>query len=570
MQVFFLMLGAVGLYIFYPLAVVEGQIAGLSPVDQLFGIYIFALISSLFLFAIRVPTRNEASRVIRELRSLFHSPLFVFLLIASPICNLASFALLVFALQGDEKIQAAVLYELWPAIFIILTSFYRKADEGGFRFTNNKLISSGYFIVGIMGLVLVSSGNQSNLEAMIGGNFFSFKSTVILGLSAAILMALESFFATERSRMLMKRMDTQGIDKDALGILASQFNTPFGRAVSLVALFIISIVFRDLPDLATITSVPIEFAIPGLIAGLGGALFIAANNTSKVSNITFLWYFVPLFAAGTLFVAGHQPNADGIIFIGAIYIVIVNFGLNSQVDLGISFQVALFGLSFIGLIVYFVPGLGFESHFEATGIVMAFFSIQVAFLLDRQNKRRDEYAELWSDLVVLLQTRPNEKVSEFARLATRPTSGPRFYSAAYGLVCELESKDTEMMKNILRIARNRDSQVRFGEAFSLFMLLFSTLLIAIVGRPEGSILADFLAIIITTSSIFLALSVICFDEMHLGSIEQTMLNMRPEPGILAVETRVFGNITGLMISAALTMVLFCFCFLSLLIKHGFL
>ncbi len=565
MNAIIVMLTSVLLYALYPVAIVEADAEGYAALDQLIGIYVFAsiaLVAALGLY-------GGFGVALFQMRKLVTSPRLMGLAVLDSATNAVAFYLLVRGLEGASKLQAAILYETWPVAFLIFTLTLRAGRPGGFRVTGHWGWSLLFFAVGLVGLLLVASSDLTALGALASPDALGeVPPGVWFGLGSALFMALSTLFATDISRALKDAALARSADAGELGasVRASIASSLISRVISLgVAAAVVLVAPDAAPQAAVSTgaiwSVSLVFALPGLIAGLGGVTFIAANNLSAFSNVNLLWYFTPLFAAAFLAGLGYETDVAGSVFLGAVFIVVANFGLNLEREFGLGFRAALAALSVFAAVSFFVPGYAYEGHFEATALVTAFFAITVAFLIDRQNRRRNDIEDLLSALLIENLKIGDARIAAYVMGAAQATGGPAQSARAQEIYEAYETARPEIAKAVLDVARAQARRIQFGEMFSLFMLASSLIIVAILGRPD-SVLADFIAIVVPTTAVHLTVSALALDEVRVGADPEA-----PERELFSAE-HVRQKIFNAGICGFFTVVLFGFSLTALLLKAG--
>ncbi|MEL7026153.1 MAG: hypothetical protein AAGO57_02840 [Pseudomonadota bacterium] len=189
-------------YGFFPVAFLGVRQAGIETSAFLVGIHIvgFGFIAALFL-VLRSALDLNWSDILRPFATIKRSSF----LLAGMVFNTTAEVLLFTAIESSRRIQASVLYELWPIVFLILTAVFRPPDDGGVRLLHDKLSSAILFIIGAMGLMLVSISSVSISDF---GDIFLAETSTIFGILAGVSMGLSAFFTTSAIRDVRKDIET--------------------------------------------------------------------------------------------------------------------------------------------------------------------------------------------------------------------------------------------------------------------------------------------------------------------------------------------------------------------------
>ncbi|MEL7106621.1 MAG: hypothetical protein AAGM21_11930 [Pseudomonadota bacterium] len=501
------------LYGFFPVAFAGIQAAGVLTGPFLISIHVFgfALIGALFLVFHR-----PLGLTFADLARPFGTWQRAACLFAGMAFNTLSELCLFTAVATDRRIQASVLYELWPVVFLILTAFLRRQDEGGVKFLHDKLSSVLLFSIGAAGLVFVSISSVALTDFR---DLFLTEVSTLFGVLAALSMGFSAFFTTTSIRSLRNEFDDERAGEIAnTSLAAALLNLVWFRLVSIGLAAAYAALLPGGADPSAVVSALGEPTVLycGLVVGLGGMLFHVANARAVNSNINLLWYLVPVVATGGFVVTGTGHTIDDNLFLGTLLIVAANFGLNMGLDFSPSFRAMLITTCLASILVNKWAGLPSAFYFESLGVMSSIFAIVAAFVANRAYDRRGLLRDAAARLYFKGKHLSDPDLETFAQRVVDDDMPP---DVADGIVGRYISKDPEATSDLIAVLRQRQSQVTFGELFSVWLLGLGSVAIAIVGRPSDADSLSFLPVILATAIVFLC--------VNLSEVGRTRILERP-------------------------------------------
>ena len=494
------MLAAVLLYGIYPTGVAILNDGGVEPASFLLFVH---FLGTAFAFVAALVTRTSMADVISAWRILMVNSSLRWLLLISMLFNTAANILIFISLGGNQKIQSAVIYETWPLFFIVLTIFFRRERSGGMLKVHNTPISLTLLVIGVLGLLLVSTSGREFSQLMQFSSWLGMSSSLYTASAAALFMAASAFSGTTLNRRLASLKigsENETSDRGKISVITTAIL--FRSVSTLIA--ITYVIFLDenvLSNIFVVTNHMPQMLFCGLVVGLGGILFHYANVTSNHSNINFLWYFVPAFSAFSLVVFGLEENIHSQIIVGTILIIISNLGLNLRVDYSFSYIMSLIALSFSSIICLKFPAFPVNNYYEALGVISALFAILVAFYTDRQFERFKERKNLFLEIFNSAEHLDDSELKSFSLSHSNLSNLTQFQM----LFVRYKNNPT-LSERILKYYHEMQQSVPFADIFIIWLLGISTIMIAILTRDPNEYLSQFVPVILSVAVVFLCAS----------------------------------------------------------------
>ncbi|TNE29151.1 MAG: DMT family transporter [Alphaproteobacteria bacterium] len=132
-----------------------------------------------------------------------------------------------------------------------------------------------------------------------------------------------------------------------------------------------------------------------VIVVMGRLSFTLGLARATIQNISVLWFILPILTLFWLWLFGMSP-ITGEIILGASMITVANLLITSKPDDRLSYPATIITLLLVSIYCYFFEGLSVDDYYQAASVPLFFYSILIAFLMDRLI-RRDRFEE---DLVV--------------------------------------------------------------------------------------------------------------------------------------------------------------------------
>lgn len=502
MSPLFFMVLAVVLYGVYPTAITFVNSSGIEPGSFLLFVHILGLTTvllTLYFSSINLSSLLLVCKIVAKDKT---SKL---LLLGAMACNTASNILIYVALGGENKIQSAVIYETWPLLFILLTLRFRKADEGGLVRLHSVPITICLLLLGLLGLILVSTSGAVFSEVFSVNSFSSISSTLYTAMAAAVVMAGSGYFGTSLNRHLSKLIEIDSEDSESTKArLKSVLSTAvLSRVVSVIisVFYVIGLQENIATNFMRVESALVPMLFSGFVVGIGGVLFHYANVKSNSSNINFLWYFVPAIGAFSFLIFGLEDDLHNQVLVGTILIIISNFGLNLRVDYSSGFISALIALSVTSFICLKFPAYPVEKYYEALGVVASIFAILVAFYTDRQFQRFNIRKDLFLELYNLSEHYKDDQLKKYAL-----SNDVELTHVQFRTVYERYRSDLNVSEKILKYFQEMKQSIPFADIFIIWLLGISTILLSILTRNPDEYLSQFVPVVMSVSIVFLCVS----------------------------------------------------------------
>ncbi len=427
------------------------------------------------------------------------------------IINQFEYGLLAFSTRYIDISVAAILFETWPILLILMTALLFRG-EGRYRKITLGVIL--LLLVGFLGFAFVAASetgglgvwnNAASLDTLIG----------IVIVVIAVFVAGLSAFAFRWAADLRESLPPDLInnrDSDSLDIacvLVANCITSFAGAGLSAAV--------GLASGETISTDAIAIAMLGGVfaLALGNISWRAANVVTNNLGINALAYAIPIFSLIWLFLFAEVNIAKvGYLIIGTVAIISTNLLINFEAEVRYGFKALVLALWACGAFVYlrddFLPLLPFdgwlwprETYLGALGLSATIFTLLLTFRVARLAPRtQDEDNRIFAlhGTLELLSRRNliDSAASEHIRgidSARTPEELQTAYTQAK--LCFARSAaadhpvaDQRLLANaetqLNMVVHSRQQGVDFGELFSLIVFGGATVMLALLSRPEVS------------------------------------------------------------------------------------
>lgn len=244
------------------------------------------------------------------------------------IVSYFSMAFYAWSVQFIDVSIAAVLYETWPILFIILTGWLFSREKRYRKITARILI---LFFVAFLGVASVIASQAGGLGNLWDTSLFALGLGVVIVITAGVLTSLTAFGFRWGSNLASELSDIRNYDKDAL----EMFCVIVGIAICcfLTVPLTTTIGFARNEPLSSETV--IFGALSGVIVGAGASIiWRKANFVTHDLSINSMLYLTPVFALVWLFIFSQVGNNIDVVLllIGATAIVIANVGVYFELD----------------------------------------------------------------------------------------------------------------------------------------------------------------------------------------------------------------------------------------------
>ena len=405
---------------------------------------------------------------------------------------------------------ASIIFETWPITSLFVTAYLFREDERYQKITSGMLLILGLAFIGFF---FVAGSQTGEFQNWVDTDFLETGIGLIL-VFLAVAVATFVAYTFRWGDDFLNTLPTDVVDKDNITakiscvILASCIGALISAALNLVVGVGIG---ESIP-----TSAIVAALIGGALAyGLANITYRAAITVTNNLGINAMLYATPLVALLWLSVFS-QINVDRLDFliIGAAAIITTNLLVNFEASIRFGFKALILALWACGTFVYlrdeFLQFLPFgdwlwprETYLGALGFSATVFilllTFRVARLAPRTQDEDNRIFALHRNLELLARRNLIEDAaSEHIRSidsARTPEELHRAYTqvklcfaravAAAGDRPVADRKllaDAEAQLNMM--VHSRQQGVDFGELFALIIFGGSTVLLALLSRPE--------------------------------------------------------------------------------------
>lgn len=468
------------------------------------------------------------------------------------IVNSFSYALFAWSIQFVDVSIAAILLEIWPIGFILLTAWLLRAGNG-YRKNIRAILPLMAVALAGFGFVVASQAEVFSLDSLLF-------SASIVGVGLALLGALANAFGAFPfvwGRDLVQKLPVaikQNIGDATLiffgTILGYAIGNFFGAALNTA----IGLSFGE--------TIALEVLTTGIISGLllhapASMLLRKANLITNNLGINALAYGIPIVSLLWLAIFSEigvvRPD---FLVIGAAAIVTANLLINFNAERLLGFKALVISLWGCGTAAYLRDQFDWWAAWAAKSggyfdvlvlsatvfaLILSFRTARLSGRIQEENDRGfalfEELAELERQGVIAPESRISGKVLTINRregreLAAAYTQAHRSLNAA---LAQAQGADRERLVTAIvelnRLAHSRQRGTNFGEICALFLLAGMVVGIALFSRPaEVSGLTGFLvemfAMLFPAVILFLGFNVLDLERERRSRI----LEPDPEKG----------------------------------------
>lgn len=392
---------AVVLFSIYPSALLKFATGQIDVLSYLMAFSVIAAMSQ-FVFVRTNPSLPGATT---ELHRSVVSADTLRLGCINAVFNTLAYGAFYVAISLGDAVRATVFLELWASVFLIFTMLFRRGEPGGFVHHHGLITTVGFFVVGVCGVVLVSSAEIAVIAATDSQSAVRADSflALVAGAAAPVLMATSFMFGTRNARTMSSRLgaglglppeppDFEGADESRLrsriDLLAGIYHGLFLRVFSSLFVFCVIVVawsvFDWRPQVAATDFIFFSgIALCALISSVGSTLANIANNLSKSSNLNMIWAFSPFLGVLLLHYFGYAQTTPAEVYFGAILILSANFMLTTRTHHSIAFRFSILALCGLAFAVLFTQPLRDEPSAHYVALPLGVFGILAAFFIDR-------------------------------------------------------------------------------------------------------------------------------------------------------------------------------------------
>jgi drug/metabolite transporter (DMT)-like permease len=221
-----------------------------------------------------------------------------------------------------------------------------------------------------------------------------------------------------------------------------------------------------------------------------------ASNSLSIHMISYISFVLAVLWIGLL----GMGELTKPILIGASFIIASNILLNLKAESSYSFNAAIGGLLIIGSMLYYVSPSPFSNFYDSLSVLLIFFTIMLAFLLDRMIKKTEEEE---FRILALINTLSSEgDVDNETRNTIAKISSYSFRDKIHRNYSKLiRSLPEKAQKELNLFMLSRSYSISFSEIFILILVGFFIVFLSIFFRPEGFVHSSF-SLIISTAVVF--------------------------------------------------------------------
>ena len=316
------------------------------------------------------------------------------------VIGFCGFALLAKGLAYVNVSIAAILYEIWPLIHLLLMSYLFKGSNRFHPITWGTLIFAFLSLVGVAFVVFSQNENPQPL-LLIGTDFVN--SETIFGVSLVLMSAgcgaasgaftlkIGAALATKHTSLVEKHRRSKGRGSE-------EFVS--GEFIFVMVMMSVSLVIAGVLSCATglimsetLSMHQLLYAILGglVVSSTGNATIRVANLKTKDLGVNALAYATPLVALVWLWIFSilDVPHRD-YLAIGAMGIIASNLLINARADKRVAYSALVMSLWVFGTVLYFTDGSKTNVPLE---LPVTIFILVLAFRVDRLARRTNQEEE---------------------------------------------------------------------------------------------------------------------------------------------------------------------------------
>ena len=452
------------------------------------------------------------------------------------IINQFEYGLFALSTRFIDISVAAILFETWPILLILMTAFLFRGEQRYRRITPGMML---LLLVGFLGFAFVAasetggfgdSSDTKSLDTLIGIVI------VVFAIFTAGLSAFAFRWAADlRESLPIDIKDNQNSNSlDIACVLVANCITSFAGA-GLSA-------FVGLASGETISTDAIAIAVLGGVfaLALGNIAWRAANVVTNNLGINALAYAIPILSLIWLFLFAEVNIARvDYLIIGTVAIISANLLINFEAEVRFGFKALILAMWGFGAFVYLRddllnllpfdtwlwPG---DTYPEALALSATVFILLLSFRVARMSERTQEednrILELFQSLDLLVRRNVIDRAvrEHLIRLddARTPAELQSSYHDAKLCFAEAVAAGPDA-RNLARlgaaetqlniIVHSRQQGIELGELFALIIFGGSTILIGILSRPPLTgwigFLVEVLAFLFSAVIVFLIINV---------------------------------------------------------------
>ena len=458
-----------------------------------------------------------------------------------------NFALFAWSTRLIDVSVAAILFETWPILLILLMA---RLFPGGARYREPAPEMLLLLVLSLAGFAFVVVGQAGGFANIQTGALSALVVGVILAGAGAIATSFTAFsfrWGTDVAHAIPSEA-RQGIGEHSLEM--------FGVLVAFFIANTVAAVLNGYAGMNTGESMDSRTLLTAVVLGaaINGIANVAWRKANLITDnlgINALANTTPVFSLLWLFLFFQvAPERPDYLVIGAVGIITVNLLINSEAEIRFGFKALLLGLWACGAFVYlrddvlqFLPFGEWqwpgETYFGALGLSATVFTLLRSFRVARlSTQTQDEDNRLYSLFQNLDLLARRNVVDQSVRdhilaidYAVTPEELQNAYQKIRGCLADAvaanpspddrsDLAEAETQLNV--IAHSRQQGIEFGELFALIIFGGITVFIGLASRPGVTgwiaFLVEMLVVLFSAVIIFLIVNVWDLHRDRAGEI----------------------------------------------------
>ena len=472
------------------------------------------------------------------IKLVWHHAFSVLMLIA--IISGFDYALFAWSTRYVDTSVAAILYETWPIITILIIARLFRHEQRYQKITGTKFV---FLVLGLVGIAFVIASETGGFDII----HLELKATlafgVLLAMAAALVTSLASAlfkWSTDLKQTLIDSDITYSADSlDMFCIVA-------GTIICYLPSTLISTIAGHMHgEEITLTMMTVNIVGGVLINGFGIICWRKANLITSNLGINAMAYFVPVLALSWLWLfSSIDLIAPDLLIIGLIAIVTANLITNIEADIRLGYKSLIAALWLCGLIVYLQSDQFYwtsEFYFEAIAVSSTLFILILSFRISRFVLRTNDEEKYtlsiihavgsckWLDenklidCILRIEAPKNQEDLKHAYEEAKAS----IKEAQQDPIDKQHSEDIQIINKIEAeldmLAHSKQQGANVGELYALFIFALITIGFTLFSRPAdvsdtGSFFVDIFSFLFSAVTIFLIFNVLDLHRDRSSSI----------------------------------------------------
>ena len=462
------------------------------------------------------------------IKHVWHHAFSVLMLIA--IISGFDYSLFAWSTRFVDTSVAAILYETWPIITILIIARLFRHEQRYQKITGTKFV---FLVLGLVGIAFVIASETGGFYKI----HLELKSTLVFGVILAMAAAIVTSLASalfKWSTDLKQTLTDSGIEYPADSLV--MFCMVIGTIICYLPATLISTITGHMRgEEITLTMMAVNVVGGVLINGFGIICWRKANLITSNLGINAMAYFVPVLALSWLWLfSSIDLVAPDYLVIGLIAIVAANLITNIEAEIRLGYKSLITALWLCGLIVYIQGDRYFwtsEFYFEAIAVSSTLFILILSFRISRFVIRTTDEEKYTLSIIHAVRSckwlDENKIIDCILRIEApkNPEELKHAYEEAKETIKKGQDKladkiHSEGIQEISKIeaeldmlAHSKQQGANIGELFALFIFALISVSFALFSRPidvsdTGSFFLDIFSFLFSAVTIFLIFNVL--------------------------------------------------------------